>query len=59
MGDVKVRHCRRGSIHEPHTYSKPDTGAEFACPGVPHDHDTFCCAEHQHHVTPHQGCILR
>jgi len=24
-----------------------------------HDHTAFCCAEHNHHTSPHRGCLLR
>lgn len=24
-----------------------------------HDHQNWCCSEHNIHVTPHHGCVLR
>lgn len=24
-----------------------------------HDHDSYCCAVHRIHVSPHRGCVLR
>lgn len=57
-GDEQERHCRKLAIHEPHRYVKRDVGW-FSCPGIPHDHDRFCCTEHGTHHSPHIGCILR
>jgi len=42
-----------------HVASHVDLDAVHHCPGVAHDHEIACCAEHGTHVTPHRGCLLR
>lgn len=64
VSEPLMRHCRHLSIHEPHVYTRASSlritnVGPFSCPGIPHDHERFCCTEHHHHVSPHVGCILR
>jgi hypothetical protein len=55
--------CRLGLVHDPHNHQAKVAGAtEYGpvhCPGVKHDHAKRCCIRHDHHTTPHKGCILR
>jgi hypothetical protein len=51
-------HCKTLSIHEPHEFIGKD-GLRRECPGIPHDHEHYCCTEHHTHAMPHVGCILR
>lgn len=52
-----VQDCRMQVVHSPHHHVK--AGVLLYCVGVPCDHDNRCCAEHQVHVMPHRGCVLR
>ncbi len=45
--------CRYLGVHRPHPYCNGQ------CPGQPCDHENLCCGEHDHHVMPHVGCMLR
>lgn len=38
---------------------EPRASAERFQPTGVHDHVDFCCPEHNLHVSPHRGCILR
>ena len=51
------RHCRLGSVHAAHAYLR--LGSVWWCLGVEHDHEARCCEEHDHHTSPHKGCIFR
>lgn len=48
-----VVRCRYLGVHGPHPHCNGQ------CPGQLCDHEKLCCREHNHHVTPHVGCILR
>lgn len=54
---IATKRCRRIGTHNPHVYEYKDT--EFHCPGEVHDHEKYCCKEHDFHHMPHNGCILR
>ena len=54
--------CRTTHWHVAHDYlrvSGDDVTTWYWCPGVEHDHEARCCAEHGTHTTPHKGCLLR
>lgn len=57
MKQAKHRHCRKTAVHPEHRYER--NGVTYTCEGTPHNHDTHCCSEHKHHVTPHHGCHMR
>jgi len=57
MNFVGHHNCGYTRTHAPHDIQRGDE--TFTCPGVPHDHTKYCCAEHNFHVKPHRGCILR
>jgi hypothetical protein len=50
--------CPLEANHPPHRY-RGRPGGYHVCPGVNHDHELFCCVEHDHHVLPHRGCAMR
>lgn len=53
-------HCRLTAWHPPHIYIRIRDGHLLAsCPGVEHDHSKRCCTTHNHHTSPHVGCVLR
>lgn len=54
--------CRATHVHDAHDYLRVSAQKEstwYWCPGLAHDHQVRCCAEHGTHTTPHKGCLLR
>ena len=60
--DLPEGRCRATFWHDPHDHLVVGDGQMSVwvrCPGLAHDHEARCCAEHDHHTTPHKGCVLR